>query len=89
VSKVGSLDPKNGLGGAAQSLATYGATATEMQQVSRWQSPSLPERCAQAHLAGRDTVARLREVRVWRRVDRPRAHRYSQSCKDGSSGSGG
>ena len=46
--------------GAEQSLVRAGATLPEAQQAGRWQSPAMPARYAQAELAGRGAVARLR-----------------------------
>ena len=46
--------------GAAQSLASAGASLVEMQQAGRWESPTMPGRYAKAQLAARGAVARLR-----------------------------
>ena len=46
--------------GAAQSLASAGASVVEMQTAGRWQSPSMPGRYARGELAARGAVARLR-----------------------------
>ena len=46
--------------GSAQSLARAGAGLVEMQTVGRWKSSMMPARYAQAELAGRSAVARLR-----------------------------
>jgi len=46
--------------GSAQSLARTGSSLVEMQQVGRWQSPSIPARYTRKKLEGRGAVARLR-----------------------------
>jgi len=46
--------------GSAQSLAAGGATLVEMQLAGRWRDPRMPEHYAQAQLAERGAVARIR-----------------------------
>ena len=46
--------------GAAQSLASEGASLVEMQMAGRWKDPRMPERYAQAQMAERGAVAKLR-----------------------------
>ena len=46
--------------GAAQSLASAGASLVEMQTAGRWASPTMPGYYARGQLAGRGAVARLR-----------------------------
>ena len=46
--------------GAAQSLATAGASLVDMQNAGRWTSPAMPGHYARGQLAGRGAVARLR-----------------------------
>ena len=46
--------------GSAQSLATAGASLTEMQIAGRWKDARMPAHYARGELAGRGAVARLR-----------------------------
>lgn len=46
--------------GSAQSLAAGGASLVEMQVAGRWKDPRMPEHYAQAEIAERGAVARLR-----------------------------